>query len=230
MNASLFRRKRRRKGKLFVSAFWSIKYQEDGATRYRIRKLRVRDKQVAQQLLNEFIREKENEAYGVIPPPVLRAAAQRLLTEHLNDFLADLRARGRASKYVDNVESRVKILSEKCGWQFSKDVTADTFVGWRKGQAKAAKTLNEYLDAAMAFMNWMRRQGRCLTNPLAVVGKVDVRGKQVRKRRALTDDEVLRLLNVAGERKGLYMAALLTGLRRSELKALHWGDMHLAAP
>ena len=62
MNASLFRRKRRRNGKLFVSAFWSIKYQEDGATRYRIRKLRVRDKQVAQQLLNEFIREKENEA------------------------------------------------------------------------------------------------------------------------------------------------------------------------
>ena len=27
------------------------------------------------------------------------------------------------------------------------------FVGWRMSQAKAAKTLNEYLDAAMAFMN-----------------------------------------------------------------------------
>ena len=54
MNASLFRRKRRRNGKLFVSAFWAIKYREDGATRYRIRKLRVRDKQVAQQLLSEF--------------------------------------------------------------------------------------------------------------------------------------------------------------------------------
>src|SRR5436190_839020 len=130
MNASLFRRKRRRDGQLFVSAFWSIKYKEAGTLRYRVRKLRVRDKQVAQQLLNGFIREKESEFYGIIPPQALREAAQKPLSEHLTDLAADLRARGRAAKYVYNIEHRAKKLLTACNWTFTKDVTPDSFVAW----------------------------------------------------------------------------------------------------
>jgi len=227
MNASIFRRKRRVGGKVRTSAYWSIKYKLDGDTDYRVRKLHVREKQVAQQLLAEFVGEKEKEACGILPPAAVRDGARKLLQEHLKDFAADLRIRGRAGMYVYNIEHHCQKLFEACGWRTVGDVTADSFVAWRQSQTKAAKTLNEYLGDARAFINWMKRQGRCPENPLAVVGVVDVRGKGVRKPRAMTDDEVNRLLGVAGERKLLYMLAVLTGLRRGELKALTWGDLKL---
>jgi integrase len=40
---------------------------------------------------------------------------------------------------------------------------------------------------------------------------------------------MLRLLAVAGERKRVYLMAVHTGLRRSELAALVWNDLHLDA-
>ena len=44
-------------------------------------------------------------------------------------------------------------------------------------------------------------------------------------RRALNDDEARRLLT--GPRRPLYLLALHTGLRRGEINALRWGDLHL---
>ncbi len=48
-------------------------------------------------------------------------------------------------------------------------------------------------------------------------------------RRALTDDELARLLEVAGPRRLLYLTAMYTGLRRGELRQLQWGDLRLDA-
>jgi hypothetical protein len=56
---------------------------------------------------------------------------------------------------------------------------------------------------------------------------VDVRGKQVRTSRALTEDELRRLLAVAGKRRLAYLTLLYTGQRKSEVRALVWGDLHL---
>ena len=47
--------------------------------------------------------------------------------------------------------------------------------------------------------------------------------------RAFSDDEMLRLLAAAGARKPVYLMAVHTGLRRSELAALKWDDLHLDA-
>lgn len=51
------------------------------------------------------------------------------------------------------------------------------------------KTANEYLNVARAFLNWLKRQGRISVNPLEGVIKVDVRGRQ-QKRRAVTQEEL----------------------------------------
>ena len=129
--------------------------------------------------------------------------------------------------YQANLRCRLKKLIKECGWQYPKDVTADSFMTWRREQTLSAKTLNDYLDAARGLMKWMQRAGRLETNPLQSVGKHKTAGKEVIQRRALTDEEVRRLLEVAGPRKPVYLSALNTGLRRAELAALQKGDCFL---
>ncbi|MBU6402136.1 MAG: site-specific integrase, partial [Verrucomicrobia bacterium] len=73
----------------------------------------------------------------------------------------------------------------------------------------------------------MVRQGRMPSNPLQAVEKGRVQGREVRRRRAYTDDELQRLLAVAGKRRPVYLTAVLTGIRHGELKALRWGDFDL---
>ncbi|MEO0510697.1 MAG: tyrosine-type recombinase/integrase [Verrucomicrobiota bacterium] len=73
----------------------------------------------------------------------------------------------------------------------------------------------------------MIKQRRIAENPLLGVERVDIRGKQ-QLRRAYTDEELNRLLSVAGRSKLLYLSATYTGLRLGELMALLWADVHLS--
>ena len=52
-------------------------------------------KEVAWQKANEFRREYEEEKAGLIPPRSIRKAEQKSIGAHVEDYLADLRARGR---------------------------------------------------------------------------------------------------------------------------------------
>ena len=189
--------------------------------------LHTRDKQVALQKLAEKVKEKELEAAGIIAPKNIREAAQKRLTAHLTDFIADLKALGRAQRHITNIEFRVGRLIADCDWKFPCDVTPDSFVAWRGKQTVSPKTLNDYLQAMKGLFRWMERQGRVAANPLISVGQVETRGRETRIRRAFTNDEIGRLLAVAGQHRSVYLTAVFTGLRHSELGALRWGDITL---
>jgi integrase len=108
-------------------------------------------------------------------------------------------------------------------------MTPATFQVWRKEQSgKAPKTLNEYLATLSAFWTWLRKQGRVGVNPFELVERTDTRGKERIKRRALSDKEAVRLLEVAGENRLAYMLPLYAGLRRTEVKTLRWSNLVLS--
>src|SRR5260370_37334855 len=96
--------------------------------------------------------------------------------------------------------------------------SAYSFTNWRAKQKKATRTLNQYLDSANAILNWMIKKGRSSLNSLVTVEKVKF--VPAWKRRAFRDDEVKRLLAVAGESLIGYLHASFIGLRSAAFKAL----------
>ena len=218
MIAYIYRPKRQRNGKRIISRLYSAKIRVDGERRISQVSLSVSDKQVAQEKLRQLVQEREKELNGLLPPRKMRDAAQDSLTIHLKDFIGDLRAKGRNRQYIAEFENRLLLLMEQCGWQSLSNVTADSFVKWRTEHKKSAKTLNEYLASAKGFLNWMTKQGRSASNALDAVEKTETRGKEVRARRAYADEEIQALLSVAGERRIVYLTAVMTGIRHGELE------------
>ena len=175
MIRTLYKPKRWRNGKLVVSRLYSAKVRLDGERRILQVPLHVTDKQVAEEKMRKLVQELEKETHGLIAPKVQRDAAQMSLAKQVQEFIGDLKAKGRDQKYLDQMESQLELLSSTCGWQSAKEVSSDSFIRWRTHQKKSPKTLNEYLTAAKGLLNWMVEQGRLVSNPLAAVGKVETR-------------------------------------------------------
>ncbi len=79
----------------------------------------------------------------------------------------------------------------------------------------------------VSFLNWIERSGRIKANPLKRVCKVDERGQRRRVRRALTDEELRKLVLGSGPRGIIYFMAARSGLRQEELRQLTWADLRL---
>jgi len=227
------KRQFRKNGELQTTRGYYLRYRIGDMPVDRWKSLGATDFQTANKNAQEFIQEKEREAAGIIESKLVRDAAQRPLTEHLNDYEADLVARaraGRGGRGASLLKTRIIRLMNDCRWKLACHVTPDSFITWRNGQDAAARTLNHYLQGMISFLNWMERIGRIKANPLKFVGKVDERGQKKRVRRAFTDEELQKLVKCSGPRGIIYFTAARTGLRQEELRQLKWGEINLEAP
>jgi len=122
-------------------------------------------------------------------------------------------------------------IAKACGWQTLRQITPATMEGYlvelTSGGA-AAKTVNDYLAAAKSFIRWCVRTRRLAGNPLESVQKTAYVRENTKA--ALTHAQAERLLSTTTKHRLLYFLALRTGLRRSELRNLQWGDLHLDVP
>jgi integrase len=213
-----------------VGRLYRGRYKLDGEFKVTTLPLHTTDKQLANQKLLLVVRQREKELAGLTGRKPLREAAQSPLLAHLNDFLGDLRARKRSESHVKHLETRIKRLFFECRWEHLRDVSADSFQLWRANQKEfSQKTLHEYQNAASSLFAWMERNDRLESNPLRRVSKVERKGYEKVKRRSFTNDEMRRLLVVAGLYGLGYLVAVNTGLRRKELASVQWGDVHLDA-
>ncbi|HEV2330748.1 MAG TPA: site-specific integrase [Verrucomicrobiae bacterium] len=228
MEARIYKPKRMRNGKRTVGRLYRARIKLAGDSRVRDIALEVSDKQVAQQKLNKLIQELEHESAGLIPAKAERDAAQSPLLDLVSEYVNELTVLGRSEDHLRHVNTRLRRLVRECGWTRLADVTPASFQTWRKAQsAKAPKTLNEYLAVLSAFWTWLRKQGRVTVNPFELVERADTRGKERIQRRALSDEEAARLLQVAGENRLAYLLPLYAGLRRNEVKTLRWSSLVL---
>lgn len=83
----------------------------------------------------------------------------------------------------------------------------------------AGKTLANYAEALTAICDWCVRRGYLADDPLKNLGAFDITPRT--RRRAMTTDEIIRLLRVcAPHRRLLLETAFLSGLRAGELRHL----------
>ena len=207
--------------------FWQLRWKVEGE-KAKAKSLRVRDKRTAEQMKRDFENEFEREAIGIIPSKKLREGSQMAFEGLLRAYLDDLAIQKCAPKYVENTGRYVRIVAEARNWKTVRDISSEGFTSWRSLKRNLApKTLNQYLGGLTSFCNWLVDTERLAENPLRRVSKVKEFTKH-RNRRAVSDEEIQRLLKVAPfERRIIYLIALHTGLRRNEIEELEWQDIHL---
>lgn len=229
MICSVFKRKRRVGGRLVESSDWfaSLRMEwETGPPRKWC--LYVADKREAERLLHEARITAEKRHHGLLPPDEVTEARERPLNDLLESFLGHLRGSGRAESTLKKYRN-MRVLFARCSWRRVPHVTARSFHEWRSRSDLSDKAKNDLLKNTCNFFAWMRRSRMVTENPLEFVAPVKLTPKQFR--RALTPEQVQRLLAVASPRRAVvYLVALQTGLRRNGLQQLTVEDFALDAP
>lgn len=245
---------------------WIVRWRDARTRRWRTSAGYV-DKAASQKQGERLEAESAQLAEGVIT--TYDQHRLRPIDEHIQDFIDHLKARGRATMYVQQVEQRLRRIVEGIGAKRLIDldpVKIEQMLPRLKYDDKplGGRTVNEYITTIKGLTRWLIRMRRLDLDPLVSLSKIEPnRIQQVHPRRALTLDEISRLLTAAerrpvdevttirrGKRAGqrranvrewviqrmkllgrerrlAYMIAVWTGLRRSEIEALQWGDLVL---
>lgn len=191
------------------------------------RSLGTRDKNAAQIKAGEIVKRLEMKEAGV---PVFEGTADAPPLVLVGEYEAELRRRGSAAQHVQRTTQRLRDLL--AGPLRLADITP-AFI--RKALTTVADkglsgaTQNGYRVALSGLFGWLVEDERWPTNPVSHVRPVE-KGEPTRERRALSREELDRLVAAAPQRRGVaYLVAATAGVRRSELGALRWADVDLDA-
>jgi integrase len=166
----------------------------------------------------------------------IRKQFARPVSEHVDDYLSALKMTGVSADHYRISKWMMAKLIELAGWSRMPDVSVDSLravVAKLNGAGYATNYVNKFISRAKAFVRWMYDNQRIGPDGLLTsVRRGNVaKGKKTRARRALHMDEARALLAASPEpRRQRYLFAMLSGLRRGELKDLRHGDLRLKAP
>ena len=184
------------------------------------------DKAASVRRLQELQRIADQKATGMIT--VATEAVGKALVDHITDRLADMERQGCSAKHVYTMRTMLNRVLALTGWKNLSDMTADNtakLLDLLKEDGLNAQTINRYIAHLKGLIHWCQRRGRLGHDPLVSIQKLQ---ETPRQRAGLTREQINRLLESAPpDRAAVYRFAALTGLRRSELLALRWDDIHL---
>jgi len=204
------------------SGTYVAKYRDAGGVVV-TRSTGCRDRQAAEQLLKKWEREAEQIKSGTLDRKALAAAKQAAipLEEHLAAYEQSLIAAEVSGMYRANVLRAVRRVATDCGFGTPADLDREAAEKWLAeritGEEKmGARTRNYYRESLVAFANWCVETGRLLGHDLNRIPKADQKADPKRQRRALTEDELRRLLAVAATRPLTDTRTVRRGKRKGE--------------
>ena len=177
-------------------ARWVLDYRDAQGRRHR-QQLGT-DRRVAERRMVEIIRQRDLEEAGLGAVE----GQSRSLLELRDLYLADLRAR-TSPKHAVNVEDQLDRMLADLRVERVRDVRPIDVMRVRQGiqtEGKANRTVNLHTNALRAMQRWAVDAGLIAENPIARLKPLpDGVKHQVRRRRALSEDEIERFLAAAAE-------------------------------
>jgi hypothetical protein len=214
-------------------AFFAKYRDADGVVR--VVPTRCRTEDAARQLLADLERQAERVRAGVATTQEL-AVAERMsvpIERHVAEYTSTLTG---SACYRDNARRYLNHIATACRWTRLADLRRSDLERWLADEARkgrGARSRNASRETAIAFCNWCVRDGRLSVNPFDKLAKANT-DADPRRRRALTEAEIGRLLEVArtrplleaqtvrrGAKKGQTVAKLTEG-HRLTLEAKGW--------
>ncbi|MCS7305396.1 MAG: hypothetical protein NZ602_09860 [Thermoguttaceae bacterium] len=133
------------------------------------------------------------------------------INNHLTDFQKELLARGRTSKHVRLTLSRIKAVMEKLGARRLADLQPGPLRDAILALPVSVETRNHHLTACKAFTRWLWRQGKLASDPLIGLGRWNAEPDRRVVWRALTTEELKRLITTTEQSPPNLSGAKWTG-------------------
>ena len=183
------------------SAFFTAKYR-DASGRIVEVSTNCRDETAARAILLQCQRQVELVKAGVLSDHECQAAGHAFapLDKHFEAYQRHMEAKGNAPRRIQMVRARLERLARECGFSRLNKMSAGGLEEWlvrQKDAGMSAASRNGYREVAITFGNWCRRTHRLTHNPFADVPRADANVDRRHHRRALTQAELLRLLETA---------------------------------
>ena len=165
-----------------------------------------------------------------------RTAGKNRLADHLDSFIGSLKVKQCTERHLSLVENMIKRICEKCKFDCLSDLDANRFTAFVNGLNNAVKTKRHYIAVFKQFTQWLQDTGKLPKNSFKLIKTPKVlQSDQRHARRALTADEVARLIEAAkngkpfryisgAERALIYRLAVESGLRFNEVRTLRVSD------
>lgn len=222
-------KRNKRNGKPYGSYFGFYRFPDE-AQEHKIN-LKIRDKRFAEQELRKIVDRQYAIRTGLAPSDDQLHFAGKPLVEYIEEYVASMVARELKPETIRKIGPMLRRLCDECGWTRLSDLSTSDYESWRGAVDLSAKSKNHHLHAASAFSNWLITNRSLERNPFKGIHPARVEGNERRPRRALSVDEIRRLIENCPnpKRRMIYQLAAGTGSRESEMSGLRWADLDLNA-
>jgi len=188
-----------------------------------------RDKQSAEKRLQDWLTESDRLDSQLITTDELNAKqhAKRPTSEHTTVYIKALehkttRGKRTSPDHVANRRRQLERLVSDCGFGRLADITKGRMERWMHDREDegimSGRTINTFRDAALAFCRWCVSNDRLTSNPLEGLYRADETEKK-RLRRALTEKEIAKLLEVTQRRPLVDALTITSGPNKGKMLA-----------
>jgi len=220
------------RGKVSVqSNIWTAQFTDETGTVRRV-STKTANRVAAEKILAKYEAEIDRIRAGVATREELTSVHSRRVTLEaaMEKFRTKLIASGNTPVHIRKTLKMIDTLCQETGIDSVTKFRRETVERWIatevETKTRSPSTINHYLTAIKSFLKYVVEIELLPKDPIKSIRKLNQEIGQRKKRRAMTDDEVERLLQVASSEQVLIYRLLLgTGLRSTELSLLTPGQI-----